>query len=219
MFPMAKKEKNFAFVDSQNLNLSIRSLGWKLDFKRFRKYLADKYSVQKAYLFIGFIDANEELYASLKEAGFVCVFKPTLTYKDGTTKGNCDAELVLQAMIELPNYDKAVIVTGDGDFYCLIKLLLEWGKLETVLIPDRLKFSALLKLKEFRPYLHYMNDLRGKLALRQQQGAEKSSAAKPTPKKLPPKPQQSRKKPTPKHPQRRRSHQRRQKKRPQQDGT
>lgn len=215
---MPPKEKNFAFLDSQNLNLSIRSLGWKLDFKRFRKYLADKYGVQKAYLFIGFIDANEELYASLKEAGFVCIFKPTLTYKDGTTKGNCDAELVLQAMIELPNYDKAVIVTGDGDFYCLIKLLLEWKKLKAVLIPDRLKFSALLKLKEFRPYLQYMNDLRSKLAL-QQQGEKKLTAQKSASKKPSSKPTQSTKKPAAKQPQRKRFRQRKQKKRPQQDGT
>ena len=56
---------------------------------------------------------------------FFVSFKPTLEYKDGTTKGNCDAELVLQAMIEYLNYDKAVIVTGDGDFYCLVKYLVE----------------------------------------------------------------------------------------------
>jgi hypothetical protein len=88
-----------------------------------------------------------------------------------------------------------------------------------VLIPDRLKFSALLKLKEFRPYLHYMNDLRSKLALQQQQGEKKPPAPKPATKKLPSKPQQSGKKPAPKQPQRKRFHQRRQKKRPQQDGT
>ena len=41
--------KNCAFIDSQNLNLSILSLGWKLDFQRFRVYLRDKYHVQNAY--------------------------------------------------------------------------------------------------------------------------------------------------------------------------
>lgn len=85
-----------------------------------------------------------------------------MKYKDGTTKGNCDAELVLWAMVEYPNYHKAVIVTGDGDFYCLINHFVE-KKLEAVLIPNRLKFSALLKFKLFRPYLRYMNDLQEKL--------------------------------------------------------
>lgn len=161
---MKSKQNNYAFIDSQNLNLAIREQGWVLDFKRFRIYLAEKYNVTNAYLFIGFVEGNTDLYTSLQQAGFLCVFKPTLKYKDGTTKGNCDAELVLQAMIEFNNYEKAVIVTGDGDFYCLAKYFLEQNKLVCVLIPNRLKFSALLKFKIFRPFLRFMNDLRGLLA-------------------------------------------------------
>ena len=46
-----KKINNYAFIDSQNLNLAIRELGWKLDFARFRVYLSEKYHVTKAYLF------------------------------------------------------------------------------------------------------------------------------------------------------------------------
>ena len=47
--------KNYAFIDSQNLNLAVKEQGWKLDFKRFRKYLEDKYEVAKAFIFIGFV--------------------------------------------------------------------------------------------------------------------------------------------------------------------
>ena len=161
---MRKDENNFAFIDSQNLNLSIRELGWKLDFVRFRRYLQDKYFVSKAYLFVGYVEGNNDLYTALQEAGFICIFKPTLKYRDGTTKGNCDAELVLWAMIEYPNYHRAIIVTGDGDFHCLVNYLIEKSKLAAVLIPNKLKFSALLKFKLFRPYLRYMNELKGKLA-------------------------------------------------------
>ncbi len=163
-----KKENNFAFIDSQNLHLSIRELGWRLDFHRFRVYLAEKYGVTKAFLFIGFVSGNNDLYIALQEAGFVCIFKPTLMYKNGTTKGNCDAELVLQAMIEYPNYDKAVIVTGDGDFYCLVKYLIEQEKMRVVLIPNRNKFSALLNFKICRPHLRFMNDLKNKLVYKKE---------------------------------------------------
>ena len=107
---------NYAFIDSQNLNLAIREQGWVLDFKRFRVYLKEKYLVNKVFLFIGYIEGNTDLYKALSEAGFICVFKPTLKYQDGTTKGNCDADLVLRAMIEFNNYQKAIIVSGDGDF-------------------------------------------------------------------------------------------------------
>lgn len=161
---MKGEHKNFAFIDSQNVNLAIRALGWKLDFKRFRTYLQEHYGVGKAFLFIGFVEGNNDLYIALQDAGFTCVFKPTLIYKDGNTKGNCDAELVLQAMIELQNYEKAVVVTGDGDFYCLIKYLIEKNKFEALLIPNRRRFSALLKFRMFRPYLRYMNDLQEMLA-------------------------------------------------------
>jgi len=161
-------KNNYAFIDSQNLNLSIRCLGWQLDFRRFRVYLKEKYGVSKAFLFIGYVEGNSELYKFLQEAGFICIFKPTLKYKDGTTKGNCDAELVLQAMIEYENFDKAVIVTGDGDFYCLIKYFAEKGKLEVILVPNRFKFSALLRFKICRPYLRFMNELKKKLAYKKE---------------------------------------------------
>ncbi|MDP6571734.1 MAG: NYN domain-containing protein [Patescibacteria group bacterium] len=160
---MKQKENNYAFIDSQNVNLSVQELGWKLDFSRFRVYLKEKYGVTMAFLFVGYIEGNNDLYIHLQEAGFICIFKPTLKYKDGTTKGNCDAEMVLHAMIELGNYDKAVIITGDGDFYCLVKYLLGEKKLKALLVPNQFKFSGLLKMKEFGPYLRYMNDLQPKL--------------------------------------------------------
>jgi len=169
---MRVKHNNYAFIDSQNVNLSIRALGWRLDWKRFRVYLREKYGVEKAFLFVGYVEGNNDLYAALQDAGFVCIFKPTLTYQNGTTKGNCDAELVLQAMHEFRNYGKAVIVTGDGDFYCLVKYLVERDKLEALIIPNRKRFSALLKFKIFRSYLRFMNDLSDKLAYKKKRPRE-----------------------------------------------
>ena len=161
----SRSKKVYAFIDSQNVNLSIREQGWKLDFARFRVYLKDKYNAEKAYIFIGYMPSNQELYSYLQDSGFHCIFRPTLTYKDGRTKGNCDAELVLQAMIDFSTYDKAIIVSGDGDFYCLVKYLIDKQKLERLLVPNQHKYSALLKLKEFRTYTQSMNDLKSKLAI------------------------------------------------------
>lgn len=160
---MNKKEiKNYAFIDSQNLNLSIQSLGWKLDFARFRIYLKEKYKVDVAYLFIGYLQENQDLYNSLQKYGYILIFKPTLKYKDGKIKGNCDAELVLQAMIDYKDYSRAIIVSGDGDFHCLIHYLSQHDKLEKVLIPNRFSYSALLK-KFARNKIAFINDLKLKL--------------------------------------------------------
>jgi uncharacterized LabA/DUF88 family protein len=159
------RENNYAFIDSQNVNLGIRALGWQLDFRKFRTYLEDKYSVTKAYLFIGYIPQNERMYTALRSFGYVLVFKPTLKNERGIIKGNCDGELILQAMIDYPNYEKAVIVTGDGDFYCLARYLWQYHKLSKILIPDKDRYSSLLKdfsIPE-NNMLDFMNSLKNKL--------------------------------------------------------
>src|SRR3989338_3214706 len=134
---MKPNRGHYAFIDSQNLNLAVQEQGWRLDFRRFRKYLEDKYGVRKAFLFIGYVPTQQSLYTALQEYGYVLIFKPTLTLGEGRVKGNVDAELVLHAMIEFPNYDQAVIVTGDGDFACLIEYLMGKNKLHRLMIPDR----------------------------------------------------------------------------------
>ncbi|HCC83565.1 TPA: hypothetical protein DEP96_01830 [Candidatus Uhrbacteria bacterium] len=163
---MTPKPNNFAFIDAQNVHLGVKSQGWILDMRKFRRYLQDKYSVTQAFIFIGYKTGNEQLYHFLQRAGFICIFKPTLILKDGTIKGNVDAELVLHSMIELSNYEKAVIVTGDGDFRCLVEYLMGQNKLEKVLIPNRQKHSVLLKTlcPPENNIFHFMNDLKSKIA-------------------------------------------------------
>jgi len=161
---MEINSKIYVFIDSQNLNLAVCSQGWALDFKRFNKYLKDKYNAEKTFLFIGYVSGNESLYAYLQEAGYILIFKPTLKYKKDNkiyAKGNVDAELVLHSMIEYPNYDKAIIVSGDGDFYCLIEYLEKNNKLGRIIIPNRKAYSQLLW--KFRKYMDYMNNLKAKL--------------------------------------------------------
>jgi len=146
----------YAFIDSQNLNLGTskdiyknRKLiykGWKLDFKKFRKYLSDKFRVDKAFLFIGYLKEYEPLYKSLRSFGFKLIYKPTVKDEHNKPKGNVDAELVLHsAAIEFNNYRQAVIVSGDGDFFCLHKFLIKNNKLLKIIIPNKHSESSLLK--------------------------------------------------------------------------
>jgi len=104
---------------------------------------------------------NQGLYTNLQKAGYILVFKPTLKLPGGKVKGNVDAELVLHAMTEYQNYDKAVIVTGDGDLYCLVDYLMNNDKLLKLVIPNRNSFSSLFR--KMMPHIAFMNDLRGKL--------------------------------------------------------
>jgi uncharacterized LabA/DUF88 family protein len=192
--PAAKvlpKKGNYAFIDSQNLNLGVQKIGWKMDWRKFRLWLEQKYNVTHAYMFIGYMAENESLYELMHEHGYLIVLKPTLEVKapvevqtaeqiaekaknpppplpEGETekpkmiiKGNIDADLVLHTMKELPNYDKALIVSGDGDFLGLIEYLVEQDKLLKILTPNR-RYSTLLK--EYDKYIEGIDQHRGELA-------------------------------------------------------
>lgn len=147
----------YAFIDSQNLNLGTSKniynkkgkriyTGWKLDFKKFRIYLSDKFHVSRAFLFIGHISQNKPMYKRLSSYGYNIIFKPTTKDELGKPKGNIDAELILHsAAIEYPKYDKAVIVSGDGDFCCLHEYLDKQKKLLRIIIPNSKLESSLLK--------------------------------------------------------------------------
>lgn len=157
----------YAFVDSQNLNLGTSKdiykgkkliyKGWRLDFKKFRRYLTDKFRVKKAFLFIGYIRQNRTLYLHLKRYGYEMVFKPTVKDNVGKPKGNVDAELVLHAArIQYENYDKAIIVAGDGDYFCLHEFLEKSKKLLRIIIPNAKSESSLLKkFQKYKTFIEY----------------------------------------------------------------
>jgi uncharacterized LabA/DUF88 family protein len=182
-----KQPITYAFIDSQNLNLGIQRMGWKMDWRRFRQFLNDKYNVTHAFMFIGYMVENESLYEHMHELGYLIVLKPTIdtsthsaeAKSDETAssadkpkaeekekekpaiKGNIDADLVLYAMKEFKNYQKAIIVSGDGDFFGLIEYLREQNKLAHIMTPNW-QYSTLLK--QFDDSIIRLDQLRGQLA-------------------------------------------------------
>ncbi len=160
---------NYAFIDGTNLHLTMQNVGWRLDYKRFRVYLKEKLNVTTAYYFIGKIPENQDLYTALESYGYELIFKPTLYVPGKGYKGNCDAELVLQAMVTLADYEKAVIVTSDGDFGCLVEHLVKVGKLDRVLAPCREGCARLLR-QAAGTRMDYMDNLRVRLEFKKEEG-------------------------------------------------
>src|SRR3989338_4274985 len=145
---MKQKAGTIAYIDGANLHRGIQSLGWQLDYARFHVWLSDKYGVNRAYIFIGLIPKNKDLYTYLQKSGFTLVFKEVVYDSNGKAKGNCDADLVLQATRDVyeNQSDQAIIVTSDGDYASLIKFLLEKDSLKIILSPSlEKKCSILLK--------------------------------------------------------------------------
>ncbi len=158
---MSVRKNNIAYIDAANLYKGVSSLGWKLDYHRFRIWLADKYHVQTAYLFIGLIPKHKDLYTYLQKSGFTLIFKEIVYDGDGKAKGNCDADLVMQAMQDSyeTQFDQALVVTSDGDYAPLVKFLMDRRKICAVLSPSTpCKCSILLKRTDVR--IAYIDDQR-----------------------------------------------------------
>ena len=158
---MDKYKNNFAYIDGANLHKGVKSSGWRLDYKRFRVWLKEKYGVKNAYIFIGLIPRYKDLYAYLQECGFILIFKEVVYDGDGKAKGNCDADLVLQAVIDFyeNKFDSAILVSSDGDYAGLVKFLIGRGKLTAVLSPHT-KDKCSILLKRTNAPIAYLDEVR-----------------------------------------------------------
>ncbi len=158
---MIYEPKNAAYIDNTNLHKGSEAEGFRIDYVKFRKYLLERHGVQVAYIFIGYVPGNEERYKKFQERGYTLIFKPTLPDGNGKIKGNCDAELVLQATRDFyeDRFEKLVIVSSDGDFGCLVQFLKEHDKLEIVLSP-RNKNQCSTLIKRLAPKITFLPDVR-----------------------------------------------------------
>ena len=161
--------KVFVFIDGNNFYLGAKKSGWKVDPVRFKKWLDNKFSVTTAYYFIGRVKGKEWLYEILESAGYKIVYKPTIRTKDGV-KGNIDADLVLQVMIDYPNYDKAIIVTSDGDFYSTVRYLRENNKLLYVISPYSKKLLSKLLCKEAGSRILFLEQIKNLVQYKKREG-------------------------------------------------
>jgi len=165
--------KTFVFIDASNLFYGgVKSLGWKIDYRKLFNYLKEKYQIQKVFYFGGveihnfnynylknetapieelekhlvglirnkgneFNDAElllasrhlqrARFYLKLKMFGYKLYLKPVKLYEqeDGTTKrkANCDVDMAFYLMKEKDNFDRVIILSGDGDFLPVLKFL------------------------------------------------------------------------------------------------
>ncbi len=158
------KENIYAFIDSQNLHIGIKDQGWSLDYKKFFIYLKEKYKIDKAFIYIGFLKENKYLYSQLSKFGFEIVFKNTKQFGKGgdQIKGNIDVDLTVDAIRKAKEYTKGIFISADGDFIALYDYLSEELQKDLIImVPNSHKYSSFLI--KYRNKLRFMNDLKAKL--------------------------------------------------------
>jgi uncharacterized LabA/DUF88 family protein len=157
--------KNYAYIDGQNLHLgTTRSENpWHIDLVKFRVYLKEKYNVEKAFYFLGYIQEGpqiEHLYEKIQSAGFILQFRQHNSAMIGTKKGNVDSDIIFSIMKRVYKdeaFDKIVLVSGDGDYKMLVDFLIEEDKFEKILFPNR-RFSSSLYKKIGAQYFATLDD-------------------------------------------------------------
>ena len=161
---MPNKTTNIAYIDGANLHKGVGSSKWKLDYRKFRSWIRQKFGVTDAYLFIGLVPKHADLYTVLQAAGYKLVFKEVVYDGSGKAKGNCDADLVLQAAIDY--YEKSpasvLLVSSDGDYAPLVRFWQEKHTACTVVSPAPLNKCSIL-LKRTNVPIVYLNDMQHKL--------------------------------------------------------
>ena len=139
-------QKTMVLVDVQNVHLGIQACGRNLDWKRFFKYLQDKFKAQKVGMFLGYLPQYEHFYEKLLRCGYTLYFKKTA--KAGNKiKGNVDTLLILEGLKAYyeKRYNSFVLVSGDGDFDVLVEFFLQKKCFQKLLVPNGQKTSKLLK--------------------------------------------------------------------------
>lgn len=157
------QQHNLAFIDGQNLYTGITQIEnpWKINLKKFRLFLKERYKIEIAYYFIGFFyDENISLYKEIEDAGFMLIFKDHNLSMVGKKKGNIDSDLVFFIMKklykkEIPN--KIILVSGDGDYKPLVDFLIEENKLKLVIFPNR-KFASSLYSNIGARFFEFLDD-------------------------------------------------------------
>jgi len=162
---MKKLQENYAFIDGQNFYKSIQgieeeleALEVRLDLGEFRVYLSEKHAVRVAYYFIGYLPRNKIVYSELRAQGYDLKFKEVSVHAN-EIKGNVDVNLTLQAMIDIDNYKKAIIIASDGDYADLVKYLHSKGKIECLIACSRGGSSYLLRKLHDRIRIFYLDDI------------------------------------------------------------
>lgn len=167
-----EQAENIAFIDGQNLYMGTAKREkdpWKIDLRRFRVYLEQKYGISKAYYFLGYVqEVNEVLYEEIQSAGFVLIFREHNAAMLGKKKGNVDSDIIFQVMkrmykSEVPG--RVFLVSGDGDYKMLVDFLIEEKKFGKMLFPNRQYASSLYK-KLGSEYFDYLESVREKIGIK-----------------------------------------------------
>lgn len=132
------KKRVSIFVDGANMFYTQKKgLGWFFDPAKLLRVLKNDDELTDAYWYMGLKQPpdprDENFVRFLAYAGYVVRTKGLKTIYDSETgettqKANLDVEIVMDMFNTVENFDKAILLSGDGDFERALELLRSRGK-------------------------------------------------------------------------------------------
>lgn len=148
MIKRRKITKTYVFVDASNIIYGARAEGWFIDQKKLLKYLKVKFGVSKAFFYYGKDSKNvkqQKFLKRLEEFGYILRVKEIKRY-GAKAKANCDVDLTMDVLLKIKEYQRAIMLTGDGDFLPLIQYIVKQKKEVVVIASPK---STAREIREF----------------------------------------------------------------------
>jgi uncharacterized LabA/DUF88 family protein len=133
--------KTSIFVDGANMFYAQKAFGWFFDPAKLKRALLGDDELVNAFWFIGVKEPvdppDKRFHDFLAASGYVVRTKKIKTIWDIQSRSeiqkcNLDIEIVIDMFNTIRNYEKAILVSGDGDFTRALELLRSSGKIITV---------------------------------------------------------------------------------------
>src|SRR3989344_1095945 len=157
------KGKTAVFIDAANILYSQKTLKWRIDYLKLKKYLEKEVDLVSLKYYTGKVGALEKQLSfldKLQNMGYRVASKEIKLIKIENSKilqkGNLDVELALDAFKDRNDYDTLLLFSGDSDFSYLLDLLKVDGKKMVVVSTrkhisvDLLKRAKYVDLKKLR---------------------------------------------------------------------
>lgn len=158
------KGEVFVFIDAANILYSQKTLGWRVDYRRLKKYLETECNLKGLFFYtgrVGSLSKQNKFLRKLSKLGYKVYSKEVkfirISKEKSIPKGNLDVELAVDMVTRYEEYETAVLFSGDGDFAYAVDFIKKKGRRIIVIstrghvakeLLSRAKYLDLRKLKD-----------------------------------------------------------------------
>ena len=159
------------FVDHANIFYNLQKRDIRIDYKRLKEILSKDLHLVGAFVYLGMPDKippeKKNFLKYIKKAGYTIQTRPLRVLSAGTTKQKGIDIFIYKDIVELAEedaYDKAVLVSGNGDFVDAVKRLKILKKRFEVW-SFRKSLSKLLRKEAGKENIRYIDDILNEVSL------------------------------------------------------